>query len=264
MNFTAMHPFPARQDLNVPLERGRPFVQYKNRVLAALSPATLLAMQPRLLSIELPQGEVLHEPGRNMTCGYFLESGIIAHQAVMANGRAISVSLIGPEGFAGYAGVAGIGRESLRLVVQVPSRAQRIAIDDLRRLISTNSHLQALLLRGLQLQYLHSAQTAACNSVHDVPGRLARWILTVQDHMILGQSTSDGVLPLTHELLSEMLGASRSTVSLSAETLKRAGLISYTRGNIHVADRKGLEKSACECYEFGRSLLNEYLTQRLA
>jgi len=264
VNFTASHPFPNRQDVNFTVERGRPAVQYKNRVLAALSSATLLALQPRLQAVELAQGEVLHEPGRPMTDGYFLEAGIIAHQIVMANGRSISVGLIGAEGFAGYSGIVGIGRETLRLVVQVRSRAHRVALDDLKRMAATNNHLQALLLRALQLQSLNSAQTAACNSVHDVPGRLARWILSVQDHMHLGQSTTDGVLPLTHEVLSEMLGASRSTVSLSAETLKKAGLVSYTRGNIHVTDRKGLEKSACECYEFGRSLLNEYLTQRLA
>ena len=263
MSFAASHPLLSRQDVNFPVERSRSPVQYKNKILAALSPAALLALQPRLQTVELAQGEVLHEPGRPMACGYFLESGIIAQQVVMANGRAISVGLVGAEGFAGCAGLVGIGRESLRLVVQVRSRAHRIAIDDLRRLTSANNQLQALLLRALQLQSLNSAQTAACNSVHDVPGRLARWILSVQDHMLLGQGT-DGVLPLTHELLSEMLGASRSTVSLSAETLKKAGLISYTRGNVHIADRKGLEKSACECYEFGRSLLNEYLTQRLA
>ena len=258
MSFSS-HPILSRPDLSFPLERSRTPVQYKNRILAALPSPTLLALQPRLQSADLAPGEILHEPGRPMSCAYLLESGIIAHQIVMANGRAISVGLIGPEGIAGFSGVIGIGRECLRLVVQVRSRAYKIPIDDLKRVAATNNHLQALLLRALQLQSLSSAQTAACNSVHDVHGRLARWILSVQDHMYLGQ-TSDGVLPLTHELLSEMLGASRSTVSLSAELLKKAGLISYTRGNVHITDRKGLEKSSCECYQLGKSLLNEYLT----
>jgi CRP-like cAMP-binding protein len=222
----------------------------------------MVSLQPRLQPVELAQGEVLHEHGRPMPYGYFIESGMIARQAVMANGRAISINLIGPEGFAGFAGITGVGLGALRLIVQVPTQAERIAIDDLKRVAASSHQLHSLLLRSLQLQCFDSAQMAACNAIHEVSHRLSRWILAVQDRVLLAQATPEEPLPLTHELLSEMLGASRSTVSLAAETLKRAGLISYSRGNIHVTNRKGLEKSACECYEVSRALLNEYLTQR--
>ena len=259
MNFSVSHPFPSHSDLPRLPETGRPLAKPKNRVLAALSPATYIALQPRMQPIEFEEGDVLHEPGRPNSYGYFVETGLIAHQALMANGRAISVSLIGPEGFVGYSPVVGLGAAALRLVAQVKTHALRITLEDLKRIAGSSTHFQALLLRSLHLQLMDSAQTAACNSVHEVSGRLSRWILSVQDRMLLGQQTPDGVLPLTHEALSEMLGASRSTVSLSAETLKSTGLISYTRGNIHINDRKGLEKSACECYEVSRMLLNEYL-----
>jgi CRP-like cAMP-binding protein len=261
VNSSLQHPVPSRPELVRP-EAGRTAMRPRNRLLGFLSPATMVSLQPRLQSVELAQGEVLHEPGRPMPYGYFIDSGVIARQTVMANGRAISVSLIGPEGFAGFSGISGVGLGGLRLIAQVPTQAQRIVIEDLKRVAASSYQLQTLLLRSLQLQYLDSAQMAACNSVHEVPGRLSRWILAVQDRVLLTQAAPEEALPLTHELLSEMLGASRSTVSLAAETLKRAGLISYSRGNIHVTNRKGLEKSACECYEVSRSLLNEYLTQR--
>lgn len=253
------HTFSPRPDLPRTLETPRPLLKSKNRILAALSPATYIALQPRLQPIEFEEGDVLHEPGRPNPYGYFVETGMIAHQALMANGRAISVSLIGPEGFVGYSPVVGLGATALRLVAQVKTHAMRIALEDLKRIAGSTTQFQSLLLRSLHLQCMDSAQTAACNSVHEVSGRLSRWILLVQDRMLLAQHTPDGVLPLTHEALSEMLGASRSTVSLSAEMLKSSGLISYTRGNIHINDRKGLEKSACECYEVSRMLLNEYL-----
>ena len=259
MNFTASHPFPPRPDLPRSVEASKPMLKPKNRILAALSPATYLALQLRLQPTDLEEGDVLHEPGRPDTHGHFVESGMIAHQALMANGRAITVSLIGPEGFVGYSPIVGLGVTALRLVAQVKTHALRIAIEDLKRVAASSLQFHTLLLRSLHLQYMDSAQSAACNSVHEVSGRLSRWILCVQDRMLLGQQTPDCTLALTHEALSEMLGASRSTVSLSAEMLKSAGLISYTRGNIRINDRKGLEKSACECYSFSRTLLDEYL-----
>ncbi len=260
MNASASHPFPSRPELaRVATEPVRAPVRSKNRLLSLLSSTTFLVLQPRLQPVEISEGDVLHEPGRAMPFGYFIESGMIARQSVMANGRAISVSLIGPEGFVGYAALCGLGQGSLRHIAQVPTHAQRIAIDDLKRVNGSSSQLQSLLLRSLQLQYIDAAQTAACNSLHDVACRLARWILSVQDRIVLGQATLDSPLPLTHELMSEMLGASRSTVSLAAEELKSSGLIRYTRGNIYVTDRKALEKRACECYEVSRALLNEYL-----
>lgn len=259
MNLAASHPFPLRAEPPRPADAGRPLLKSKNRILAALSPATYIALQPRMQPVQFEEGDVLHEPGRPNPYGYFVESGMITHQALMANGRAISVSLIGPEGFVGYSPAVGLGATAQRLVAQVKTQALRITMEDMKRIAGSSTHFQALLLRSLHLRYMDSTQTAACNSIHEVSGRLSRWILLVQDRMLLGQQTPDGVLPLTHEALSEMLGASRSTVSLSAEKLKSAGLISYTRGNIHINDRKGLEKSACECYEVSRMLLNEYL-----
>jgi len=259
MNFTASHPFPPRPDLPRAAEPSRSPLKPRNKILAALAPATYLALQPRLLPVELQQGEVLHEPARPAPFGYFIESGIIAHQAVMANGRAISVSLTGPEGFVGYSPIVGLGSTSLRLVTPVKTQALRVSLEDLKRVAGGSPQFQGLLLRALHLQYMDAAQTAACNSVHEISGRLARWILAVQDRTMLGNQRMDAALPLTHEALSEMLGASRSTVSLSAEMLKSAGLITYTRGNIQVTDRKGVERSACECYEISRTLLNEYL-----
>lgn len=259
MNFTASHPFPPRPELARAPEIGRVLAKPKNRLLAALSPATYLALQPRLQPVDFEEGDVLHEPGRPDIYGYFVETGLIAHQALMANGRAITVSLIGSEGFAGYSPVVGLGATALRLSAQVRTHALRIPIEDLKRVAGSSTQIHSLLLRSLHLQYMDSAQSAACNSVHEVSGRLSRWILSVHDRLLVGQHAPDGALPLTHEALSEMLGASRSTVSLSAEMLKSSGLISYTRGNIRINDRKALEKTACECYQVSRTLLNDYL-----
>jgi CRP-like cAMP-binding protein len=223
-----------------------------NRLLAALSLAESARLTPFLKIISLEQGVVLNEPGDEMESIIFPHSGMVSLLAIMKDGSAVETATIGREGVVGA--MAGLGLHTLtRAVVQTPLVASQIAAAQFRKAVELSSELRDVIVRYNDALLGQVQITAACNALHPIQARLARWILQTKDRV-------DGdVIPLTQQLLSEMLGVRRSSVSEVATQLQAAGLIRYTRGSIEITNREGLEKAACECYQTIRAQVEKVL-----
>jgi CRP-like cAMP-binding protein len=167
----------------------------------------------------------------------------------------VEVGLIGKEGFSGTPLVAGFRTSHTRTVVQAEANAFRIDADALRVLLAKCPQLEHQLNRFTQLMAVQVTQVAACNRLHEVNERLARWLLMTQDRV------GSKHLPLTQEFLGQMLGTRRSSVTVSAGTLQKAGLISYTRGNVTILDRRNLEDASCDCYALLTRQVREWQSQ---
>jgi len=173
----------------------------------------------------------------------------------MPDGKSVEVGLIGKEGFSGTPLVAGFRTSHTRTVVQADATAFRIDADALRAALPKSSKLERQLNRFAQLLAVQVTQIAACNRLHEVNERLARWLLMTQDRV------ESEHLPLTQEFLAQMLGTRRSSVTVSAGTLQKAGLIGYTRGKITVLNRRELEEAACDCYGLLQRQIKEWQSQ---
>ncbi|PYY03237.1 MAG: Crp/Fnr family transcriptional regulator, partial [Acidobacteria bacterium] len=174
--------------------------------------------------------------------GYFVNSGLMSVLAVQPDGKTVEVGLIGKEGFVGLPLVVGYHSSPTRVVTQGDGTAYRCSARDLTELIRQCPELTQQLHRFAHRLAMQTTQIAACNRLHEVEERLARWILMSQDRI-----ESDH-LPLTQEFLGQMLGTRRSSVSIAASFLQKAGMISYTRGSVTILDRSKLEATACDCY----------------
>jgi CRP-like cAMP-binding protein len=176
--------------------------------------------------------------------------------AVQPNGRSVEVGQIGKEGFVGLPLVVGYQSSPTRVVTQADGAAYRCTASDLRQLIRQCPELAQQLHRFGHRLAMQTTQIAACNRLHGVTERLARWILMSQDRILSDK------LPLTQEFLGQMLGTRRSSVTVSAGFLQKAGLISYTRGSVTILDRKKLEEAACDCYGIVQRQLRDWDTKR--
>jgi CRP-like cAMP-binding protein len=138
--------------------------------------------------------------------------------------------------------VAGFRSSALRVVTQAQGTAFRINADDMRATLRSCPQLIVSLVRYSQEATMEVTQIAACNRLHEMEQRLARWLLMSQDRI------RKDILPLTQEFLSQMLGTRRASVSVAAALLQRAGLIEYNRGHVSILNREGLKSASCECY----------------
>jgi CRP-like cAMP-binding protein len=168
---------------------------------------------------------------------------MISLLAVMQDGKAVETATVGNEGVVGAMAGLGLHIALTRAVVQTPLLASQIAAAPFRKLVQASEALRNVIVRANEMLLGQVQITAACNALHPIQARLARWILQSRDRV------DDNLIPLTQELLSEMLGVRRSSVSEVASALQAAGLIRYSRGTIEIVDRKALEGAACECYE---------------
>jgi CRP-like cAMP-binding protein len=218
-------------------------VQPGNRLLASLSHADASRLISSLSVGSFEQGQVLAEPGDETEQVYFPHTGMISLLAVMRDGKAVETATVGNEGVVGAMAGLGLHIALTRAVVQTPLIASHIAAVQFRRLVQGSDALRNLVMRANEMLLGQVQMTAACNALHPIQARLARWILQTRDRV------DDNLIPLTQELLSEMLGVRRSSVSEVASALQAAGLIRYSRGSIDIVDRKALEGAACECYE---------------
>lgn len=213
-----------------------------NEILLALPSRELEQLLPKLEFVRLKLHQVLFDPGDTMKSAYFCNSGMFSILNVMPDGSSVEVGLIGREGFLGLPLMAGFRTSSNRIVVQGEATAFRVGADDLRAALPRSPSLVRRLDRYSQFLGLQVTQIATCNRLHDVDERLARWLLMSQERI-----GSDS-LPLTQDFMAQMLGTRRSSVTVSAGTLQKAGLISYTRGSVTIRDRRRLEQAACDCY----------------
>jgi CRP-like cAMP-binding protein len=221
-----------------------PAPHYKNRVLAALPRAESKRLAPHLSAVTLKQGQTLLDGKANHA--YFLEQGMASVVVTVANGDTVEVGVVGIDGVVGVPILLGTGSSPGRTFIQIAGSGFRINAKVLKEEFERPGELRRHLQRYLQAYFVQTAQTAACNRLHRIEERLARWLLTCHDRM------DSDLLRLTHDFLGQMLGAPRTTVTLAARLLHQAGLIDYSRGLVTILDRAELEKTACECYPIVR------------
>src|ERR1022692_2684623 len=216
--------------------------QVSNKILLSISDSDYSLLRPHLEYVSLPNHLVLHEVGGKLEFAYFLNRGLISLVVVMKDGKTAEAGIVGNEGFTGTPVAVGLSRSSLQAVVQITGDGFRVEAGALQETLESAPHLQMMLSRYVAIRGMQVAQTAACNRLHDIGQRLARWLLMAQDRV------DSGILAITHEFLATMLGTDRPTVSMAAGVLQKKKLIEYTRGAVRIVNRKKLENSACECY----------------
>jgi CRP-like cAMP-binding protein len=226
-----------------------------NEILLALPPKEREQLLPKLEFVRLKLHQVLHEPGETLKSGYFCNSGMFSILNVMRDGSTVEVGLVGNEGFLGVPLIAGFRTSNTQAVVQGEATAFRVGADFLRTTLRRCPSLERHLQRYSQFLAVQVTQIASCNRLHEVDERLARWLLMTQDR--IGSKS----LPLTQDFMAQMLGTRRSSVTVSAGALQKAGLISYTRGSVTVLDRSLLEEAACDCYRQIRQQIKDWQSQ---
>jgi CRP-like cAMP-binding protein len=224
-----------------------------NRLLAALPKKEYQQMLAGLEPVDLTFGDILFEPGDNIRHVYFPSSGIISLLSTVGEREHLEVGIVGNEGIAGLPVFMGVSKSRARGLVQGEGSAMRMKAATLRRELSKGSSLQKLLHRYTHSLLTQISQSAACNRFHQVNPRLARWLLMTHDR------TEGDEFRLTQEFLSQMLGVRREGVTLAAGVLQKQKLISYSRGQIRILDRAGLEAASCKCYEVVKDEYDNFL-----
>jgi CRP-like cAMP-binding protein len=222
-----------------------------NIILLSISDSDYGLLRPHLEYVDLPNHLVLHEAGK-LQFAYFPNRGLISHVVVMKDGKTAEAGIVGNEGFTGTPAAVGLNWSILQAVVQISGEGFRVGFGALQNILESAPHLRLMLSRYAVIRGMQVAQTAACNRLHNVEQRLARWLLMTQDRV------DSGSLPMTHDFLATMLGTDRPTVSLAASVLQRKQIIEYTRGAVKVVNRRKLEASACECYGVIRQYDSEF------
>ena len=215
----------------------------KNQLLAVLPQEEYERLNAYLETVFLKLKQNLYLPNEPIEYIYFVNSGVASLLNLMEDGTAVEVATIGNEGMVGLPVFLGADRIPGQAMVQIPGDALRMKADVFKDKVTPGSPLHDLLQRYTQTLFNQIAQSAACNRLHSVEERMCRWLLMTQDRV--GQNA----FVLTQEFLSQMLGVRRPTVSIAASILQKAGLIRYSRGNITILDREGLENASCECYK---------------
>ena len=215
----------------------------RNIILNLLPQKEFSGLQKHLEYVPLNFKQVLFEPDEPISHIYFANTGVVSVVATVQEGGSVEVATIGNEGMVGLSSFFGSRSLPLRALSQIPGDAFRMKVEVFEREISKNNSLSKIIRRYSQALFIQLAQTVACNRIHSVEERCAKWLLQTQDRVNASE------FPLTQEFLGQMLGVRRATVNTVARTLQKAGLIEYVRGWIKITDREGLENSCCDCYE---------------
>jgi CRP-like cAMP-binding protein len=235
------------------LPKPLPFTFKKNLILGSLSDKEYEHLYPALEPLALARGRTLYGPGDVAQHAYFLVSGMISLLAVTEDGKAIEVGMVGNEGMVGLPIVLGFNEIPQLVVTQLPCTALRIRTDILKAEFNMGGQLHDLLLRYTHTLITQLSQSASCNMFHTVKERLCRWLLIARDRV------QSDTLHLTHEFVSQMIGAPRTSVTSIAGSLQREGLVNYQRGKIVILDRAGLEAASCECYGIVKESISRYI-----
>jgi CRP-like cAMP-binding protein len=237
----------------------RPDNPLQNHLLAALPPDEYNRIKPHLETISMPLGKVLYESGDRMTHVYFPTTAIISLLYIMENGGTAEIGIAGNNGLVGIALFMGGETTTNRAIVQSGGRSVRMRAEAVRTEFAVGGMFQKLLLLYAQALMTQISQTAVCNRLHNIEQQLCRWLLINHDQLQTNE------LVMTHDLVANMLGVRRESVSLAAAELQNKGVIRYVRGTITILDRAKLEDVACECYqvvmdEYDR-LLGKYISK---
>ncbi len=229
-------------------------LSFNNRLLAAIPRDELEQLRPLLTYVTLVSGQVLHEQANRIEDVFFVEYGLASLTADTRDNGQVEVGLTGWEGMVGASVLLNPAATAVhRAFMQIPGSGYRMNATAFRRATERLPAFRDRCLRYVQLLLVQTAQSAACNARHEVPERLARWLLMSRDRV------DTDTLPLTQEFLGLMLGVRRAGVSVAVGTLQESGLVDQARGRIIVRDRAGLEAAACECYHVIRDAHEQIL-----
>jgi CRP-like cAMP-binding protein len=235
-----------------------PLGRLRNRLLRALPAAELARFAPALERVCMESRQLAFDVDVPIQYVYFPEDCVISVVGVMTDGSAVETATVGWEGMVGLPVFLGVECTPAQAFCQIPGDALRLDAGTLQREIDRSGQLRTILNRYTQAHFTQIAQASACNRVHTMRQRCARWLL--QSHDRVGRDE----FPLTQRFLSQMLGVRRATVTEAARSLQQAGLITYVHGRVTVRDRRGLERVACECYAIIRREFERLLDGRVS
>ena len=217
-------------------------VHRANRLLAALNAEDFGRLERSMRVVPLGHQQVLADPGEELDGAYFPHSGAISIMAAMREGGYAEIAAIGPEGVIGLGQILGGAAANSRVLVQIAGVGTQIPLKCLRAAMDLSDTFRTMMHRYIRARFVQVGQSVACNGLHSIEERVARWLLMAHDRA--RRDTFD----VTQELLAEMLGVHRPSITVVARMMQSAGLIRYSRGVITVTNRKGLEATSCECY----------------
>ena len=227
----------------------------ENLFLRSLSPYSRTLLINACTEVSLPSRTLLYEPDKLSPAAFFLTSGLASVMVKMPQHTAIEVEVVGREGVVAGVQAFGAALPTTTCTMQVDGAGFRMNMRQFQQVVFHAPEIRARLLELVQVQVFVNHATAACHAIHEAEANLVTWLLTVQDRT--GQDT----LLVTQELLAELLGTRRTTVTMVAGNMQRAGLIEFRRGKITILDRAELEKRACACYLTTRTLINGLYSQ---
>ena len=219
----------------------------RNRLLLALPSSNLKQLMPELEHIRCQREQILMDADSSIGHVFFPDSGVVSVVAVYADGSIIEMATIGREGCTAIQAVFGAKISSVRLLVQIPGSAAKMSRAAFTRAMGSMPSFRSLMFAYVQAFLEQVLVSVACNGAHNLKERLARWLLMMRDR------SDDDALQITQNLLAEMLGVQRPTVTNAARELERAGLIVRGRQQLTILNRQGLAKASCECYQLVRS-----------
>lgn len=224
-----------------------------NRLLSALQAADYKRLRPYFQTVQLEMKHVAFEANQPIEYAYFPLTGVASMVTVMKGGKAVEVATVGNEGMIGLPLFLGVNATPSRAFTQVPGESIRIKADFFQREVERQGGLAKMLQIYTQALIVQISQGMACNAIHSIPQRTARWLLMTHDRVAAQK------FPLSQEFIGTMLGVRRASVSEIASKLQKSGFIRYSRGVMEILDRAGLEAASCECYgvvqhEFDRLL----------
>lgn len=232
---------------------------FQNVILQHLDDEAIQRLAPR--PVELKLAQELERPGGRIEQMVFIEEGIASMTTEFRDGSQVESGMFGCESAVGAPALMGLRNSRNHIAIQVPGHGFVVTKDAAEREFRRMNCFHDMVLRYMQSQILQASQSSGCNARHNVQQRLSRWLLLCHD-----RGNTD-VLQLTQEFLAAMMGVERPAVTIVARRLQDQGLIDYNRGRVRIADRPGLEKVACECYEVARRELEafrEYADERAA
>ncbi|BAQ62993.1 cAMP-binding proteins - catabolite gene activator and regulatory subunit of cAMP-dependent protein kinases [Geminocystis sp. NIES-3708] len=213
-----------------------------NKLLNHLSLSEYQQIAPYFQEVTLKAGQILYDPYDPITFAYFPLTAMISLVSIMENGATTEIGLIGNEGMIGLPIFLGGEYTTSQVIVQIAGTSLKIKAQILKQEFAKGGTLQKILLLYTQARLTQIAQSATCNRQHKIEARLARWLLSVYDSVLIDE------LPLTQEFISNMLGVRRAGVTIAANGLQKKSIISYNRGKIVILDHEKLKETSCECY----------------
>lgn len=224
--------------------------RYKNTVLSTLNADVISRLNVQPVKFELKHE--IEYPGKAIDYLYFVEEGMASMTTTFRDGSQVEVGMFGYESVIGVSALMGTKRSLNRVYTQIAGHGFASDVEAARREFARGGDFQHLALRYVQTQLVQAIQSAGCHAKHNVEQRLARWLLICADR------AHSNTFKMSQEFLADMLGGTRPTLTTAAGLLKQKGLIEYTRGEIHIVDTTGLERTSCECYLIIKNHLDNY------